>query len=154
MARLVHTEISDILIIKACNTETGTGGVARWLSGVQNRVLARCIETAPVNDFVDRMHRPWDPGGTYRDSFVALGKVGNGHVIQRAVSNTAPHAIFVERGRSGSSKWQFYSSKRWPEPHWSEQTGPRAGRNIMENALEDVLRTSKAYHAHAVPIRS
>lgn len=153
MAKFVATEISDVLIIKATNT-AGKGVVARWLSGVVTRVIAQCEATAPVSDPLDRLHREWDEGGTYKASFDALGKAGsNGHKIRRAVSNTAPHAIFVERGRSATSKDQYYSSKAWPEPHWSDFTGARAGQHIMEDALAHVLRTSRAYHAHAVIIR-
>ena len=148
MARFVATAISDVLIIRACNTETGSGGVARWLSGVASRTKKLAEARAPVSDPLDRLHRPWDEGGTYKASFEVLPKVGNQHVIQRYVTNMAPHAVFVERGRSASSKQQFYSSRRWPVPHWSGHTGAREGQNILGDSLADVLRTSRAYHAH------
>lgn len=154
MAKLVTNAISDTLIIKACNTEAGSGGVARWLSGVSRRVKEECEAKAPVSDPADRMHRPWDPGGTYKASFVRGPKIGNQHRIQRTVTNTSDHAIFVERGRSSSRADQYFSSKRsGGEPHWSDYTGGREGKHIMEDALETVLRTSRAYHAHAVVIR-
>lgn len=153
MAEFVATEISEILIIEACNS-AGKGIVARWLSGVLTRIIAECEATAPVSNPDDRLHRPWDPGGTYKASFERLGKEGsNQHIIRRGVSNTAPHAVFVERGRKASTKPQYYSSKLWPDPHWSHKTGPRQGTHILENALEKVLRTSKAYDAHPTFIR-
>ena len=45
--------ISDALIIKACNTPTGSGGVARWADRMVAEMKLEAEMLAPIGDVLD-----------------------------------------------------------------------------------------------------
>lgn len=104
--------ISDVLVIKACNTPGGSGGVAREMNKWTARCMARARMTAPVNNVLNAVHRG-GVVGTYAASFKRYRR-GNGHYLLRSVYNVAPHAVFVERGRSSTS----FAANVWAADVW------------------------------------
>jgi hypothetical protein len=112
MARASKVVISDALIIKACNTPGGSGGVAREMNDWVKRCKLRAINTAPVNDPANATHRG-GAVGTYKASFRSK-RSGNQHVLSRAVFNIAPHAPYVEYGRRSTRFGDKFYSKHWP----------------------------------------
>jgi hypothetical protein len=110
MASLVNVQISDRAIITALNTPGGD--VYKWRDEVTREVKAQAEATAPVNDPMNAMHR----GGTvgvYKASFDWDRRGSSGHHTIGRVVNTADHAIYVELGRSGSTKMQIFSWTEW-----------------------------------------
>lgn len=132
--------ISEQAVIQACNTDRGSGGVARWLTRNSKRVIAEAEATAPVGNPLDNEHRPEHLVGTYKASFVLSKKIGNQHVIRRVVVNTAPYATYVESGRRASREWQWFSSVAYPSPSWHKYTGAREGLHILGNALSIAIK--------------
>jgi hypothetical protein len=117
--------ISDTLIIKACNTPGGSGGVADDLNRTAKRTLQRAQALAPVNNPLNAVHRGGKVG-TYKKSFKRYRR-GNGHILFRAIYNDAPHAVFVEKGRKSTSfaeKIQALRSVAFiGHYHWDERAG-------------------------------
>jgi hypothetical protein len=110
MASLVNVQISDRAIITALNTPGGD--VYKWRDEVTKEVIANARINAPVNDPMNAMHR----GGTvgvYKASFDWDRRGSSGHHTIGRVTNSADHAIYVELGRSGSSKMQIFSWTEW-----------------------------------------
>ena len=105
----VRVRISDRAIISALN-EPG-GGVYKWRDEIGKDVKARAEGMAPENDPMNAEHRGGEVG-LYKASFNwdRLGSAG--HRVIARVENTAPHAVFVELGLSGSRKMQIFS---WTE---------------------------------------
>ena len=109
-----------MLIIKACNTPTGSGGVWRWIEAAKRDVLKNAVKIAPVNNTLNSQHR----GGTdglYKASFRSNRVGSNGHQLRRTVYNVAPYANIVEKGRSGTNfkatakDWAVLNSGRLPK---------------------------------------
>lgn len=136
--------VSDAAIISACNTDRGSGGVARWLTRTANKVIAVAEASAPVGNPLDNKHRPEHVVGTYKASFIITRKYGNGHRIFRHMGNIAPYAAYVENGRTESRLDQRFSSVAYPEIHWTDFTPAREGLHILENALDGAVRTRLA----------
>jgi hypothetical protein len=113
MPRWKTVWISDALIIKACNTDTGSGGVSREMNKMAKKVKLRAIQLSPRNNPLNATHRG-GVVGTYQRSFNTR-RYGNGHVIVRVIENTSDHAGVVEDGRR-STQWGnlFWSGDRWP----------------------------------------
>ena len=125
---------------------------------------------APVNDPLNALHRShWGTGkppGTYKESFgVRYERGSNQYKSKMVFYNDAPHAIFVEKGRSASSKFQTFSwtkapifkaragQRRFARPGWKwwlitaggensllRHTRARAGQRVMGFAMRDALR--------------
>lgn len=134
--------ISDTLVIKALNTETGSGGVARDLNKTVKSILLRARAKAPVNKAADAVHRG-GVRGTYAASFVRK-RQGYGHILVREVWNTAPHAIYVEKGLRSTKFAPGTKGGRWETFSWTQTggrieshpgTGARSGRHILEEAF-------------------
>jgi hypothetical protein len=102
---------------------------------------------------LDRLHRPEDPGGTYKASWRVNRRTGsNQHQLRRFVGNASAHAQYVEYGRQrmiirnpSRDKGFFYSSKAYPEPSWRWRMGPFAGKFIVSTMTKRVLAADIKY---------
>jgi len=124
-----YTVISDQLIIKACNTPGGSGGVLRW----NRRVAARAVrilratapEGNPANHAADgnqlSRREPYIPG-CYRRGFDHRNYGGGtGHRTQSVIYNSCDHARYVELGRGPSHGEEWFT--------WSRVRG---GRQVLK----------------------
>lgn len=107
--------ISDTLVIKACNTTAGSGGVARDLNKTVTKIKLRAIglsmaelRSSPLN----ATHRGGKVG-TYRNSMQSKRR-GNGHTLVRMVWNDAKHAGVVEKGRKSTHFGDSFYNDHWP----------------------------------------
>lgn len=112
MPRWITVRVSDKLIIKACNTETGSGGVARDMNETAKKVKLRAIQLSPRNNPMNATHRG-GVVGTYQRSFKTR-RYGNGHILVREIWNTAKHAAVVEDGRRSTHWGQTFWEGQWP----------------------------------------
>jgi hypothetical protein len=143
MPSTVTVVVSDALIIKACNTPRGSGGVARYANRLALAMLVEAEALAPIGDVLDAGSRN-EVVGTYQASFeIARGDRGNQHKVIRYVINDAPHARYVEFGRGLST------GARGPERFTSKHFGGRwikawltsgwEGHHVLERALSDTV---------------
>jgi hypothetical protein len=147
------TFISDQLVIIANNTPGGSGGVYDWLEGSCDKIVLAAVAASPVSNPLDRLHRPEDPGGTYKASWRVTRRVGsNQHQLRRFIGNAAAHAQYVEYGRErmiirnpSRDKGFFYSSTAYPEPSWRWRMGPFAGKFIVSTMTKRVLAADTKY---------
>lgn len=141
MAEGVRVNINDATIISALNTPGGL--VAEWRNDTEAKLLARCYETSPVNDVLNAVHRD-GVVGEFQRSWVTR-RQGNGHRVGFQIENFADHAIYVEEGRSGSTKIQVFSWTGWHGDiravgfPWRSGTRPREGQHVLRNAANAVL---------------
>lgn len=133
--------ISDALIVKACNRDP-TGLVAKDLNRTMKAIKLRAIRYAPRNKVMDAMHRG-GVVGTYQRSF-RTKKRGNWHTLTRVVSNIAPHARIVERGRR-STRHNPGPNARYERFTWTATGGTiielpgtsgRRGQHVLQRAFE------------------
>jgi hypothetical protein len=114
--------VSDALIIRSCNIEGGSGGVADWANNLSRKMVRFGESIAPVGDPGDAGSRDYVVG-TYKASFGwERGPRGNGHVVARQVFNDAPHAWYVEHGRNAatSARKQVYTQNyQWKASHFT-----------------------------------
>lgn len=104
-----RVDITDARIIAACNTPGGP--VYEWRNKKEDLVLSNAYKLSPVNRRLNAKHRG-GVTGTFRASWVSL-RTGNQHHLGFNVENFADHAIFVEFGRSESTKRQTFSWIKW-----------------------------------------
>lgn len=141
MADGVRVDIKDAYIISALNTPGGA--VHNWRNDTEEQLLIRCFETSPVNDVLDAVHRGGIVG-EYQRSWVTR-RYGNQHRVGFAIENFADHAIFVEEGRSASTKVQRFSWSEWGGDirvvgfPWGTGTKRRDGQHVLRNATNAVL---------------
>jgi len=139
----VNVKINDATVISALNTPGGL--VADWRNDVERDLLERVYLDSPVNDVLNTLHdetRP--PVGDFQRSWVT-NRHGNGHRIGFTIENFSEHAIFVEEGRSGSTRIQVFSWTEWGGDvravgwKWGTGTKPRDGRHILRDTANRVL---------------
>jgi hypothetical protein len=122
MPRWVTVRVSDKLIIKACNTPSGSGGVARSMNKTAKKVKLRAVQLSPRNNPMNATHRG-GVVGTYQRSFKTR-RYGNGHILVREIWNTSDHAAIVEDGRRSTRWGQTFWEDRWPgHRHWLGRAG-------------------------------
>lgn len=109
--------ISDALIIRACNTRTGSGGVWRWSAITAKKVITKAESMAPLGDPLNHAadgwpltRRPEYIPGCYKGGFRFDGIGSEGHYTRATVYNICPHAKYVERGRGSSSGYEVFTS--------------------------------------------
>jgi hypothetical protein len=112
MPRWITVRVSDKLIIKACNTPGGSGGVARDMNATAKKVKMRAIQLSPRNNPMNASHRG-GVVGVYQRSFKTR-RYGNGHILVREIWNTAKHAGVVEDGRRSTHWGQTFWDTQWP----------------------------------------
>jgi hypothetical protein len=140
----VRVKVSDATIISALNTPGGL--VFDWRNETENDLLVRCVADSPVNDVLNQLHREGTapPPGEFQRSWVTR-RQGNGHRVGFQIENFADHAIYVEEGRSGSTKVQVFSWTGWHGDiravgfPWRSGTRPREGQHVLRNAANAVL---------------
>lgn len=126
--------VSNRLLVRSIHV--GTGGVGKWRTVTTRMLEAQCIALAPVNKPGDAVHRG-GVVGTYRDGFDTDNRGTRGTRLIGRVTNSAPHAVYVEWGRSASNKDQFFSwTRHGGIPQWYTGTRARAGRHVMKRAGE------------------
>jgi hypothetical protein len=132
--------ISDALIIRSCNIEGGSGGVADWANSLSRKMVRFGESIAPVGDPGDAGSRDYVVG-TYKASFGwERGPRGNGHIVARQIFNDAPHAWYVEYGRNAATsvrKQVYTQNYQWKASHF---TMGWPGKRIM--AQVQALATS------------
>ncbi len=144
MGSVTTVVISDALIIRACNTPTGSGGVARWADRMVAEMKLEAEMLAPVGDELDAGSRG-GVVGTYIDSFgIERGDRGNQHKVIRYVYNDAPHARYVEFGRGPSQHLTGMERFTWSAfgGRWTQMafTAGWEGHHVLEKALRATTR--------------
>lgn len=102
----VTVKVTDRAIISALNTPGGA--VYEWRDEVGREVKRFAEAIAPVNNPGNAEHRGGEVG-TYQRSFGFDRRGSSGHHVIARVTNDADHAIYVEYGRSSSTKLQIFS---------------------------------------------
>jgi hypothetical protein len=110
MATSVKVHVTDKAIITALNTPGGA--VSEWRDHIGQEVKSHAQRNSPINDPLNAMHRGGEVG-EYAGSWDWDRRGSSGHHVVARVLNYADHAIFVELGRSGSSKMQIFSWTAW-----------------------------------------
>lgn len=127
MSTVTKVVISDALIIRSCNIEGGSGGVADWANRLSRKMVKFGEAIAPVGDPGDAGSRDFVVG-TYKASFGwdrgsgAAGQRGTGHRVERRIYNSAPHAWYVEYGRNAATsrrKQVFTQGFVWRATHFT-----------------------------------
>jgi hypothetical protein len=122
VSRNVKVVVSDALIIRACNIEGGSGGVADWANSLSRKMVKFGQAIAPVGDPGDAGSRDFVVG-TYKASFGwERAARGNGHIVARTIFNDAPHAFYVEHGRNPAftNRKQVYTQGYvWKASHFT-----------------------------------
>ena len=142
----VRVEITDVAIISALNTPGQP--VARWRDETGVLIANRARERSPKNAVANARHRG-GVTGTFRAGW-HVAKRGNQHRLTAIVSNVAPHAVYVEFGRSASTKLQRFSWTKWGGRIRTVGTRPngkryRAGKGTAERRGKHVLRNATNY---------
>jgi hypothetical protein len=116
------------------NDVRGTGGGAAYRDALLGRALEIAVAASPVNDPANAVHRD-GVVGTFKMSWV-IDRSGGGQDSEGELINTAPHAVFVEEGRSASRKKQGFSWTEWGgQIRRVKHTHARRGYHIAEGAL-------------------
>jgi hypothetical protein len=135
MAEGVRVTIDDRLIISALNTPGG--GVFRWRDEVGSDIKVTAEAMSPINDPLNARHRG-GVVGTYKAGWDWDRRGSSGHHVVARVTNSADHAIYVEFGRTASSKMQIFSWTAWggdirriggPRPVPTDERGRHRFRN-------------------------
>lgn len=106
-----ETWVSEALIIRACNTPGGSGGVMRWNQKVARESVVVLTAKARIGSKLDHMD-PTDfyVPGCYKRGF-RQHNYGNGVYTQSQIGNVCPHARYVELGRGHSYGHEALSSR-------------------------------------------
>jgi hypothetical protein len=110
MAEGVKVRVSDAAIIDILNTPGGA--VFRWRDEIGKDIRNTAIRKSPENDPLNAVHRG-EEVGSYKLGW-RFNRIGSqGHTVRANVFNIEPHAVYVEYGRSGSTKMQIFSWTEW-----------------------------------------
>jgi hypothetical protein len=134
MARVA--EVFESLIIANANNPVGSMGVYVFLDRFAEGVVRRAKAIAPIGDELDRLHDGGVPGTYYRGfGFSRFGS--NQSKVRRQIWNTAPHAVYVEKGRTQSFKYEKFATKHLPYKRVIKKYGTptRSGDRVMERAI-------------------
>jgi len=109
MAAGVTVNITSQSIYRALNTPGGP--VAEWRDKVMHETQDRATLKAPTNNPLNARHRGGRVG-IYKRGF-RTRRTGNQNGVGAVIYNNAPHAIYVEEGRSESTAFQVFSWTKW-----------------------------------------
>lgn len=137
----VKVYITDRAIISALNTPGG--GVYEWRDRRGSTILDICELSSPVNDPLNCVHRD-GIRGTYKFGWRGDRRGSRGHRMIARIYNVAPHAYYVEEGRSASTLTQTFSWTVWGGRIRTiggtigGGTSARPGRHILRDAVNEV----------------
>jgi hypothetical protein len=112
-----RVSITTASVHRAMHTPGGV--VHKFNTQVGREVVAVARVKSPVNNRLNQLHRekwghPHKPGD-YKKSWAFHNTTGtNQHSSKVLIENTASHAVYVELGRSESTKYQVFSWSRAP----------------------------------------
>lgn len=106
----VKVNVTHKAIISALNTPGGA--VHDWRDMIGGEIMSIAQGTSPINDPLNAQHRGGEVG-IYKASWDWDRRGSSGHHVVARVTNDAPHAVFVEWGRSPSYKMQIFSWTEW-----------------------------------------
>jgi hypothetical protein len=106
----VKVTVTNRAIISALNTPGGA--IHDWRDMIGNEIENTAFANSPVNDPLNAMHRDGITG-VYKAGWDWDRRGSSGHHVVARVTNAAPHAVFVEWGRTSSGKMQIFS---WAHP--------------------------------------
>lgn len=141
MPTTVKVYIPDTLVIRACNTPGGSGGVWKWIEAVKKDTLRNAVRIAPkgkMGNYGSAYHKQQGSfPGRYRASFRVDGRGSNGHYLRRTITNIAPYAGIIEKGRPRTSrKWEEFTWTEYPGQIINLQgTSARPGLHTLERAF-------------------
>jgi hypothetical protein len=141
VAEGVRVRITDRAIISALNTPGGA--VNTWRTERAKTILDICELSSPVNDPLNATHRGGFVG-EFKRSWFGDARGSSGHHVVARIYNTAPHAVYVEEGRSASQLIQTFSWTVWDGRirtiggSIGGGTGARLGRHILRDAVNEV----------------
>jgi hypothetical protein len=129
----VEVHVSDRAIITALNTPGGA--VSNWRNEIGREIIANATVMSPINDVLNAQHRGGEVGEFSR-SWGSDNVGSNGHRVRVTVYNGAPHAVYVEEGRSASYKRQRFSWVGWGgDIREVPSTRGRFGKHVLRRAL-------------------
>lgn len=137
----VDVDIPVKAVIKALNTPGGA--MYEWRDQRGFQILDICELSSPVNDPLNAAHRHYVTG-TYKFGWHGDRVGSGGHWVVARIWNEAPHAIYVEEGRSASQLIQRFSWTVWLGRimtiggHLGGGTAARRGRHILRDAVAEV----------------
>ncbi len=141
MAVVAKINIKGSAIIRALNTPGG--GVYEWRDRRATQILDICELSSPVNDPLNAVHRGGIVG-TYKFGWRGDRRGSRGHHVIARIYNEAPHAVYVEEGRSASVELQTFSWTAWDGRirtiggHLGGGTRAREGRHILRDTVNEV----------------
>jgi hypothetical protein len=109
---VLRVEVDDNAVWKQLNGAGGTGGVAGYRDALLLHAQSIAVAWSPVNDPLNAKHRG-GVVGTFQASWRVSRSRPAPWISAGRLRNVAGHAIYVERGRSASSKKQRFSWTRW-----------------------------------------
>lgn len=136
MATTAKSTVDPLRFFQAVNAPGGDLNIA--INTVRNRTVDHLARNAPRNSPLNETHRGKDK--PYASSFVS-DLYGNQNGSGFRVGNTAPHAGVVEKGRSGTTKYQRFGWKKYGgDIRAYDRTRPRPGTDYMAKRVERVAR--------------
>jgi len=112
MFTITKVDVDDLKVWRQCNRPGGTGGVGAYRDAWLSQAKTVAVASSPVNDPLNAVHRG-GVVGTYKASWRVSHDAAPVWVAAGRLSNTADHAIIVEKGRSESRKPQLFSWTKW-----------------------------------------
>ena len=139
----------------AINTPGGI--VYEWRDDRAKEIIERARATAPVNNPANARHRGGKVG-TYKRMFRWERGRSSSDTLTAIIRNRAPHAVYVEAGRSASRKYQRFSWTGWggqiryigKRPKFMFEGLPR-GRERRGQALASRIAAWQASTEHGTP---
>lgn len=155
-----NVHITKQSVWRAVNTPGGP--IYEWRDRMMQQTQDRATVSAPVNNPLNARHRG-GVVGTYKRGF-RTRRTGNQNGVGAVIWNITDHAIFVEEGRSMSTKFQLFSWSKYPGQlvyvngrgflrnlgGWAadaddigfigRKTKARPGKHILANALRYAYR--------------
>lgn len=140
MADGVRVDIDPVRFFRATN---GPGGVTRqFMNRVRIQTADHLQRNAPRNSPQNERHR--ERGSPNYALGFKTEMYGNQSGTGFRLSNTVNHAAVVEFGRSGSTKNQVFSWKKWGGEIRRSPTKARPGTRYMQRTAERVVRRAAA----------
>lgn len=133
---MTTVRIDPIRFYRATNGPTGV--TRQFMRQLSVKTADHLQRNAPRNPVGNELHRSRVP--RYADSFRSQ-VYGNLNRTGFRMTNVSEHAIYVEKGRTGSTKNQYYSYVGEPGgARWHGGTPPRNPTNYMDKTMTRFVR--------------